>query len=377
MKLLIISHTPHYLKQGKPAGWTATVREIDRLAEVFEEIVHIAPLYPQTEDVKSADFYKAPNVVFRSVKPAGGKTLVDKLGILFQAPAYAALICEELNKCDAVHVRCPSNISLIALFILMFKIFPKKRWFKYAGNWMPENRESWSYSLQRWILKKGFSRGEVTVNGEWPGQPKYVHAFVNPCMSQKELEQAGISAGVKQISVPLRLLFVGRTEKEKGVGFLLQVLSDLSDNKIETFADIVGDGPEKAAFERQAAAMKLKNVYFHGWLSREALNQLYSQSHFLILPSTASEGWPKVLSEAMAHGAVPLTSQVSSVPQYLGKIGTGKTLPLNDPGVWCGTIRNYIESPGTFRCESALAAAAAEKFTYEIYLKKIRALLDC
>lgn len=375
MKLLIISHTPHCLKDGKPAGWTATVREINHLAELFKEVVHIAPLYKE-DLAESVSFYKAPNVVFRSVKPAGGKTLADKLRILLQIPEYISAICEELEKCDAVHVRCPSNISLIALFILVFKKSPKKRWLKYAGNWMPDGRESWSYTLQRWILKKGFSRGEVTVNGEWPGQPKHIHAFLNPCISQRELQHAGVCADLKQVSQPVRLLFVGRVEKEKGPGFLLQVLSKLSDNKIEAFADIVGDGPERVVFERQAAVMKLKNVRFHGWLSRENLNELYKQAHFLVLPSIASEGWPKVLSEAMAFGALPVTANTGSIPHYLEKFETGKTLPAKDPELWALEIMKYIENPETFSLESMKAAKAAVHFSYSVYSEKVKTLMD-
>ena len=45
MKLLIISHTPHYMNGTQLKGWGATVREIDYLAELFDEIIHIAPLY--------------------------------------------------------------------------------------------------------------------------------------------------------------------------------------------------------------------------------------------------------------------------------------------------------------------------------------------
>jgi hypothetical protein len=43
MRLLIISHTPHYHRDGEIVGWGATVREIDHLAALFESVVHIAP----------------------------------------------------------------------------------------------------------------------------------------------------------------------------------------------------------------------------------------------------------------------------------------------------------------------------------------------
>ena len=47
MRLLIVSHTPHYRRDGRIVGWGPTVRELDYLAEMFAEIVHVAPVYDE------------------------------------------------------------------------------------------------------------------------------------------------------------------------------------------------------------------------------------------------------------------------------------------------------------------------------------------
>ena len=47
MKLAIISHTPHYQKKGKISGWGSTVREVNHLVKIFDEIYHIAPLHSE------------------------------------------------------------------------------------------------------------------------------------------------------------------------------------------------------------------------------------------------------------------------------------------------------------------------------------------
>ena len=44
-----------------------------------------------------------------------------------------------------------------------------------------------------------------------------------------------------------------------------------------------------------------KHVILKGNCSRDEVIKAYQKSHFLVLPSK-SEGWPKVLSEAMAYG---------------------------------------------------------------------------
>ena len=45
MRLLIVSHTPHYHAAGRLVGWGPTVRELDYLSELFDEVVHVAPVY--------------------------------------------------------------------------------------------------------------------------------------------------------------------------------------------------------------------------------------------------------------------------------------------------------------------------------------------
>ncbi|RMH12405.1 MAG: capsular biosynthesis protein, partial [Gammaproteobacteria bacterium] len=42
MKLAIISHTEHYLRNGQIVGWGPTITEINHLTEIFEEIWHVA-----------------------------------------------------------------------------------------------------------------------------------------------------------------------------------------------------------------------------------------------------------------------------------------------------------------------------------------------
>ena len=96
--------------------------------------------------------------------------------------------------------------------------------------------------------------------------------------------------------------------------------------------DLVGDGPSRAECQRLIEACGMSQAYrLHGWLERRALNSLYTAAHFVVLPSTCSEGWPKVLSEGMAHGAVPIASAVSAIPDQLRQIGTGAAVNQGTP----------------------------------------------
>jgi glycosyltransferase involved in cell wall biosynthesis len=375
MKLLIVSHTPHYWRDGRLVGWGPTVREIDHLATLFDEVVHVAPVYREPAP-DSAIGYRSDRVAVCSVAPAGGPGALAKLGILLQAPAYIRAILRELRSTDVVHVRCPASISLIAIMLLAMVRRPRIRWAKYAGNWQPNGKEAWSYTLQRWWLRKGLHRGIVTVNGRWPNQPAHVHPFFNPCLTDEELASARQVAAGKVLSQPIRLLLVGRLEAAKGVGCALQILAAVRARGIAGVLDLVGDGPERPSFERMASELGVDaDVRFHGWLPRPALAPLYAQAHLMLFP-TSSEGWPKVLSEAMAYGVVPVAGAVSSIPQYLGDFHTGRSFPPHDLAAFADAICWYAAHPDRWKEEAENGARAASAFTYSSYLAAVARLLE-
>jgi glycosyltransferase involved in cell wall biosynthesis len=375
MRLLIVSHTPHYRHADTVVGWGPTVREIDHLADLFDEVIHLAPLHPDPAPASSLP-YRSPRVHLRPVPPAGGHGRKEKLGVLAHAPVYLRAFLRELPRADVVHVRCPAAISLFAVVALAVAPKPRLRWIKYAGNWRPAGREPWSYAFQRWWLERRLHGGVVTVNGQWPGQPARVHAFLNPCLTDAELDEARRGAGEKQWTSPVRLISVGRLEKAKGVFQALEIVAHVEQRGLPATLDLVGDGPERAQAEQKANDLGIRQrICFHGWLPRTALTPLYSRAHLLLLP-TASEGWPKVVSEAMAYGVVPIASSVSSIPESLRRFATGRCYAPTDVEGFSQAVLHYSSHPREWEEESANGIRAAEQFTYTHYLKAVAALLQ-
>lgn len=376
MRLLIISHTPHYIKLDQIVGWGSTVREIDHLAALFNEVVHIAPLHAEPDPGSSLP-YTSPKVRVRPVNPAGGNRLNDKLSILKQIPSYVRVMLEELKTADVVHVRCPAAISLVALFVLLVKRKPQYRWVKYAGNWKPTGKEALSYSLQRLILKFNIINALTTVNGNWKNLPGHFVPFVNPSMSDEELIKANIAGQQKKLSPPYRILFVGRLEGAKGVGRIIQIARLLHEQELPFEIDLVGDGFEKAKWENEANNSRLaEKVKFHGWLPRIAINAHYEKAHFILLPSIASEGWPKVLSEAMAYGTVVLASDISSIPEVIELSGAGYAFNPHDIRAYSDAIINLVENPETWHEKSRNAMHYSSFYTYSYYLTQLRKMIN-
>lgn len=372
MRLVIVSHTPHYRRGREVVGWAPTIREISQLASRFTSVRHVACLY-DADAPDSAIPYAADNVELVPVPPAGAAGALGKLDALRTSPRYAAAIRRELAGADLVHVRAPANIALVAMVVLAGRKTPV--WFKYAGNWRPDGVESPSYTLQRWWLRAPLHRGLVTVNGRWPDQPSWVRSFNNPSLDEADLEQGARAAAGKALGRQVRLVFVGQLLAAKGAGRALDIVARVRAFGIDAQLELVGDGAERAALEQQALALGLgAAVRFAGWQPPARVRASYASAHFVLLPSS-TEGWPKVLSEGMAYGAVPLAGAVSAIPQILGELGIGAALHPTDIDGFANVIARYIDDPSSWSRESARAVRGAAAFSYRDYLRAVDTLL--
>jgi glycosyltransferase involved in cell wall biosynthesis len=201
-----------------------------------------------------------------------------------------------------------------------------------------------------------------------------VHTFYNPSFSVSDLQAIKTSIEQKSLSEPIQLLFVGRTDHSKGIGVVLTILKNLVSTGIPANLVIIGDGPERPLYEQMARELGVKRyAHFLGWKDRVELNDEYAKAHFILLPSV-SEGWPKVLSEAMAYGVVPLASDVSSIPQILGETKAGHAFPADQPKLFVEKIIQYTFDKKAWKTTSQYGLMAANLFTYETYLDSVKKL---
>ena len=102
MHLVIISHTAHYYRGNQLVGWGPTVKEINWLAQGFDQVTHVACLHRKPAP-ESALPYQSPRVTFVPVPPAGGLTLRAKARVLTAAPGYLRAINKILPAARAWH----------------------------------------------------------------------------------------------------------------------------------------------------------------------------------------------------------------------------------------------------------------------------------
>ena len=371
-KLVVISHTEHYKGQdGLIKGWGSTVNEINYLADYWEEIVHVACLYEETPP-SSALPYTHAAIKFVPLPPYGGKKLRDKLDILFKIPKISSQVIKSLKGATEVQLRLPTSMGVFLLPLFSF-FLPRKYtlWVKYAGNWS-QQAPPLSYRLQRWWLKKNAAKCKVTINGFWPNQPKNCYSFENPCLTEEDLASGTAIAEQKVFNGFYTFAFVGRLEEAKGVGRIVEALKAIPFEKINKI-HFVGDGLQMDSYKEITSFLGDK-VVFHGFLGKKDTHAVVAHAHFFLLPSD-SEGFPKVIAEAACYGAIPVVSDVGSIPHYINS-SNGFVWKINQAITFSEVLKTAVHTPPATLQEMAQnGTAVAQLFTFNQYKNKLERLI--
>ena len=371
-KLVIISHTEHHMDNGVIKGWGSTINEINYLAEYWEEIIHVACLH-DTKTPPSSLPYTKKNIAFVPIPPYGGKRLKDKILIFTKIPSIIKKVLKSIDGASEVQLRLPTSMGLFLLPLFSFFV-PRKFtfWVKYAGNWN-EKQPPLSYSIQRFWLKKNLAKCKVTINGFWEKQQSHCYSFENPCLTLEAIEEGKKLTALKTFESPFVFTFVGRLEEPKGVNRIIEALKTIPLWKIDS-VHFIGDGNVTEFYQSEASFLKEK-VIFHGFLETKAVHNIIKKSHFLLLPSTASEGFPKVIAEAACYGVIPIVSNVGSIAHYINK-NNGFIWDLNSNQQFKNCLTEAINiNSFLLKEKSEKSQELAEKFTFVNYNHKLENLI--
>ena len=150
----------------------------------------------------------------------------------------------------------------------------------------------------------------------------------------------------------LRVLFVGRLVPVKALDLLLAALPQVRESGVDVELTVVGDGPMRAAWERDAAARGLAGcVNFVGNRSLDEVAAYMQRCHVFCLPSVRESGGA-VLLEAMAS-ARPVIAMNYGGPAELvdGTVGAliYLTTPQHVSDQIAARLREVVSEPGAWR----------------------------
>jgi glycosyltransferase involved in cell wall biosynthesis len=369
--LVVVSHVVHYRSRGRLAAYGPYAREIDIWADLFPHVIIAAPCRDADAPGDCLPFTRA-NITIDPQVEAGGDTWQAKMRLLLALPSLALGLSRTMAGADAIHVRCPGSVGLLG--VLLAPMFSRRLVAKYAGQWNGFDGESAAGRLERAILRSSWWRAPVTVYGSWPGMPDHIVPFFTSMMSRQQVDHAAAVAAEKHLQAPLRVLFSGVLERRKRVDALLEGVAMAVRRGLSLELVVVGDGAEREALTDRAAALGLSTVVrFIGAVPFDEALSWYEWAHVLVLPSRHSEGWPKVIAEAMSYGVFCVAVDHGQVPAMLQH--GGLVLPHGSPREIAEALQIAAGSPAAFGAAARTASAWARQYSVEGLREAVAALL--
>lgn len=160
----------------------------------------------------------------------------------------------------------------------------------------------------------------------------------------------GIAVGPPPVRAPLvpadtvRFITVGRLAPVKNVALLLDAFAQVVASHSNVSLRIVGDGPERARLEQQAAQLGISaQVDFAGF--RSDTDALLGAADAFVLPSL-SEGIPMAVLEAMRAGLPVVATRVGGIPTTVADGATGILVESRDVAGLGRALMRVIEDRG-------------------------------
>ena len=374
MKFCVITHVEHVKYNNQYFGYAPYIREMNIWLKYVDKVLIVAPIENKTLNVIQEP-YIHQNLEFIKVSRFDIISIKSILVTLIRLPLIIRNIYQAMNESDHIHLRCPGNIGLLGCLVQMF--FPnKKKTAKYAGNWDPNAKQPLSYKVQKWILSNTFltRNMQVLVYGEWTNQTKNIKPFFTATYSEQEVQKSKVESRKFSSNTSIRFLFVGALVKGKQPLYAVKLLKCLKERGIDVYLDLYGEGAERGSLENYIKINQLSDIIcINGNQSKETVLNAYQSAHFLILPSK-SEGWPKVVAEAMFWGCVPVATRVSSVPYMLDFGNRGILLEMELKSD-LDKIAQLIGNTQDYILKSEKAMEWSRKYTLEYFDTEIKKLI--
>lgn len=161
----------------------------------------------------------------------------------------------------------------------------------------------------------------------------------------------------------LACVLAARLHEEKGHAVLFEALPAVLREVPELVVLCAGEGPHRAALERQAAARGLAaHVRFLG--QRADVPALYALSALAVLPSLA-ESFGFAALEAMSLGRAVVASRAGGLPEVVADGETGLLTGVGDAAALAAALTTLLRDPARREAMGAAGRARAALFTSE------------
>jgi len=173
------------------------------------------------------------------------------------------------------------------------------------------------------ILRKTYFNASLII-GTAPHIKRLVEKFpvVNNVVVINENGVDKIHEIKRSIKQQVKLLYVGRVIRTKGVRDFIRAIA-LLDDSLDIHVDIVGDGEDLKYCQDEAKKLRSKEkIHFHGKLKRADVDKFYENADVFVFPSFREPSGGVVI-EAMSYG----------IPQVVADYGGPASIVTNETGI--------------------------------------------
>jgi len=329
--------------------------------------------------------YELFNVInFKEINNDKSLTLVDSVkGITIRNIALKAIVLIsfltfpfKIYFCDAHIIHSNPSFNFIALireglFILISSFF-NRRIVVFIHGWDPKvEKKVMTNKLLLRIFQKVYNKSNVFIVLSHDFKEKLFQMgikkriLVETTMVDDKLV-GGVNIQAKSKTTnnehTIRILFLSRIVRTKGVYEAIESFSILSRNHDNIELLIAGNGPELQAVKKYVKSHHLSNIKFLGYVGKEAKIKVFLNSHIYLFPTYYGEGMPISVLEAMAFGLPVVTRAVGGLKDFFKNGEHGFITNSRDPGYFAYLLERLIANESLRTKISVFNYNYAQKF---------------
>ncbi len=377
MKLLMISHKPCWTSatDGKRYATDGGFPfQVSALSELFDETRLCVPCSDQS-NASGEVLLTGHNLTVVPLSPPRGHGFWRKLAFPFWLARSGVVVFNETRHADAVHAPIPGDVGTIGM--LLSYLLRKPLFVRHCGNWFVQTTAA-EHFWKWFMVKFAGGRNVMLATGGASESPSShnpnLRWVFSSTLTEKELRS--IASRSKQSDRHPRLIIVCRQEEKKGTEVVIESLPLIVEKFPHTTLDVVGDGSELMKFKELAKKLGIsERITFHGKVNHEAVSNLLKQADLFCYPTTASEGFPKVVLEALAQGLPVVTTKVSVLPQLIGETGSGMLIDEAAPAAMARAVNEILADADRYHEMSEQAMKTAKQYSLERWRDTIGTML--
>ncbi len=366
MRLAVISHKLCWPSVDSSTGYVTDggfPLQIEAISELFATTELVVPCASVVASDGTSPL-RGHNLHVNPLSAPMGVGIWRKVDMLRWVAVNGPTIWRAVRKADAVHAPIPGDVGTIGM---MFALIMRKRLFvRHCGNWLAPRTTAeclWKWSMERFAG----GRNVMFATGGSAEPPSSRNANVRWIFSTSLHSEQMLNKTPRNSPRDgrLRLIIACRQEQRKGTDVVIDALPSIAEAYPAVTLDVVGGGSLLESLKARADRLGIGDrVVFHGKVEQADVIRLLETAHLFCYPTSASEGFPKVVLEALAAGLPVITTRVSVLPRLI-ESGCGELLNEGKPAELAEAVNGISGDRDLYARMSKNAIATAGQYSLE------------